>query len=216
MSTKVNNNIKVRLNSQEKKEAYNEIKKACTRHFSSPDNRKGDLKRMREIFNKYFDKENPLLDINEPISVDGGSGGFTPLMTTTWLGYQEETTELLKLGADPQVAPDKNAFPLHIAAANNRVLIVHTLLNNKNSIINLKNTKGQTPLICAAEAGNLEVVKDLITIFNADVTIMDNDKRTAIEHAKDAKKFTVETYLRYFSMEEKLDHKKEDKRVNKI
>ena len=211
MSSKVNKNIfKSSLSTQEKKEAYEEIKKACTRKFITL-SKTPDLKRIRQIFSKYFNPSQPLLDINATIE----DSTFTPLMTTSFLGFNEETEELLKLGAKLESFTETQITALHYAATNNRKNVLHSLLMKFPEYVNSKTNKGQTPLMCSAEAGNFDMVKDLIEKYKANPRHKDNEDKMAADYAAKNKKHTIESYLRYISLNEVLD-KSGDKKITKL
>jgi ankyrin repeat protein len=213
MQPKVNDNIKITLTDTQKKEAYEEIKRACTRKYLTL-GQNSDLKKIKDVFKKYFDPENPLLDINDPL--EKGSD-FNPLITVVWLGLAEETSELLKLNANPGFfLPNSAINAILIAATNGRTLICHKLLKKSPSIAKLKNAKGQTPLMVAAEGGHLDIVKLLLEGYKVNVTEKDNDNRTALDYANKNKHHQVEAFLRYFELEKSLHNKKEEKKINKI
>jgi ankyrin repeat protein len=199
------------MTKQTKNEMFEEIKLACTRKYISSTKRP-DIKRNKDVFMKYFNPKNPKLNINSGID----KSGFTPLMTVVWLGHKEEAQELLKLGAKASFAPNGLSTPIHIAAQNERLPIMDAIVKNNKNIINIQNKDGQTPLMLAAETGNLELVKKMIETYNANPIIADNKNKTALDYAIKNKKHSIESYLKYYILNSQIQNDKKDHKVSKI
>lgn len=73
--------------------------------------------------------------------------------------------------------------PLHVAAINNNKWALKKLTNQFNAHINIKDTKGKTPLIHAAVNGYKKVVQSLVNL-NANQSITDVDDNTALFYAQ--------------------------------
>lgn len=86
--------------------------------------------------------------------------------------------------------PFNGLTPFMYAVYYDRKLLLN-LLVEKGSNVNLKNDDGETPLIMAANLNNYNMVTDLISLYNADMFIPDNDGLFFTDHLD-------ETYLEYF------------------
>ncbi len=91
---------------------------------------------------------------------------------------QQATEVLLKYGADPNLTIEQKShqMAIHLAAANNHVGVVETLLS-KGADVNAKTEKGSTPMSIAAKQGAVEMVKCLLK-HNVDI-----DESRALFHA---------------------------------
>jgi ankyrin repeat protein len=70
---------------------------------------------------------------------------------------------------------------LHGACENNHIELVNTLLYTDN--VNIQANRGHTPLHCACQFGNVDIIKSLLSVF-ANTSITNDEKRTAVEHGK--------------------------------
>ena len=108
-----------------------------------------------------------LLEYNAEIDPRDKSGS-TPLALAAKNGHVEALTLLISRGASLTVTDSTSGrTPLHIAAAAGRKACVEVLIQNKADIEAKDSTK-QTPLLCAADHGQLEVIKCLLS-HNADI-----------------------------------------------
>jgi ankyrin repeat protein len=78
-------------------------------------------------------------------------------------GDTEDVKRILKLGADLSLANSHNSNLLHIAALNEKPLIVQTIINNwtpeeKAILLNAQNHNGATPLHCAVITNQFDIV----------------------------------------------------------
>lgn len=90
--------------------------------------------------------------------------GFSPLGLAAFFGHQELASELLRLGADVH-AVSRNAMqvqPLHSAVAGNHLAIVQALVE-AGADVNAAQQGGFTPLMGAAQNGNAEVTRFLLS-----------------------------------------------------
>jgi formylglycine-generating enzyme required for sulfatase activity/ankyrin repeat protein len=76
-----------------------------------------------------------------------------------------------------------DAAMLFRSAASGSANVVNRLISAENLGINVRDSSGRTPLMIAALAGNQQVVAELI-LLRADVTLRDNDRLTASDHAQ--------------------------------
>lgn len=79
---------------------------------------------------------------------------------------------------------------LHFAASStNNPELVHALLQTPNGIscINYQDSDGSTPLMCAVENNNCNVVEELLKYDNINVTMWNNYGDSALDTAKDEK-----------------------------
>jgi ankyrin repeat protein len=95
-------------------------------------------------------------------------------------GYDAVITELLKFGADPEVAKE-GWVPLHLAAKNGHLASVQTLLAAEGCDVNT-GTWSTKPLHQAACEGHVSVVKELLK-HNADIEAIDTDGCTPLHLA---------------------------------
>lgn len=110
--------------------------------------------------------------------------GTTPLLLALSENY-DLSILLLQCGANP-LATDMNANnAMHKAVLGKGSAILRLLLEHK-SLINAKNTDGKTPLLAAAEVGNLNACEALINA-GADPLVRDNCRKNALHYA-------IETY----------------------
>ena len=111
--------------------------------------------------------------------------GLTPLLFAARQGHPEVVRALLSAGVNPDKAIEvTDSTALHLAAYNGHVEAAKVLLEGKANP-NLKNWNGETPLHKAAEKGHAEVVTILLAAPNIDLTIRNEDGKTARDVAKD-------------------------------
>ncbi len=113
--------------------------------------------------------------------VDGGAnidakaeGGWTPLMVATEKGHAEIAFFLLEKGANPNVVAEmRHSTPLLIASRYKRFNIA-TALIQKGADVNALETDGTSSLLWAAENGDIETARMLIS-SGAKLEIADNN-----------------------------------------
>jgi len=106
-----------------------------------------------------------------------------------WLYYainldkDNSTQKLIEMGADVDARDDKGDTTLHLAVQRNNLYIVNLLLDNKQYLINVKNSHGKTPLHIAVENQKLEMVNLLLDNKGADVNATNKDGDTPLDVA---------------------------------
>ncbi|CAM9713991.1 unnamed protein product [Laminaria digitata] len=92
--------------------------------------------------------------------------GYTPLMVTCSCPYScvEVVRVLLAADADPALAQEDGFVPLHLAAANGRVELVDMLYSRAPATLNLRASKGDTPLFWACHSGHDSMVSKLLSL----------------------------------------------------
>lgn len=111
--------------------------------------------------------------------------GQTPLMWAAKQGHPPVCEALLSAGVNPnKTTKVTKQVALHFAAYNNQVEVIKVLLKWKADP-NAKDWDDNTPLHDAAENGSAEVVTVLLSAPNIDITITNEDGKTAKEVAKD-------------------------------
>ena len=103
----------------------------------------------------------------------------------------------LNLGANPNACNDKNKTPLICASKITKMKIRHIvdLLLQAQTFVNVKDgEKERTPLMWAAEKGNIWLIKILLEA-GADVNLQDKDGNTALIIATISKKKDVACML---------------------
>ncbi len=89
---------------------------------------------------------------------------------------------LLEGGADKDAKGEYGRTPMHMAAFNHRLQVLDLLLQ-KGAYPNMRAEKGKTPLHEAVIHGDLEVARKLLQNKTLDVTMPDDENRTALWHA---------------------------------
>jgi ankyrin repeat protein len=90
------------------------------------------------------------------------SGGVTALIAAATAGYNLTVRELLKNGADPNLASADGETPLMSAAYSGNNLAVEALLE-RGAKINATDKTGQTALLCAAASGSESIARLLLS-----------------------------------------------------
>ncbi|KAI9207399.1 ankyrin repeat-containing domain protein [Polychytrium aggregatum] len=98
--------------------------------------------------------------------------GDTPLTSAVSSSYWDIALYLVENGADVE---HKNALALHEAARSGELKLVSAILERRKDCIDRRDNTASTPLLTAATAGVLEVVK-LLVEAGADTTVRDQDQ----------------------------------------
>jgi ankyrin repeat protein len=144
-----------------------------------------------------------LVEYEADVNARADTGGYrtaeewSVLHEAAYNGTEKIVELLLKFGASIRAETTKGQTALHMAAKNGHAGAVKQLLlalERKNSSLmraatDRKNNKGKTPLHQAAKNGQDEVVQ-LLLRHNVDVSLTDNDGRTALHHAAKCKHWT--------------------------
>ena len=116
-------------------------------------------------------------DVNAP-TLDG----TTPLHAAARDGAARVAHALLAHGAAVDAGINEGWTPLHCTAAYRTGLAVAKVLLDGGSDINAPGCHGETPLHCAVGWGNIDIV-ELLLVRGADVTLLNNDGKTALDEA---------------------------------
>lgn len=120
-----------------------------------------------------------------------GAGGCKPgeeidvLYRAAGDGDTERVVALLDHGVDVNGRTGDDSYALNRAAVYNQVEMVRLLLD-RGANPNVRNSEGDTPLICATKyaGGHAEIVK-LLVEGGTDLAIRDEDGKTALDYAKE-------------------------------
>ena len=123
-----------------------------------------------------------------------GKNGITALASYVWRDNKDAATELIKRGADVNLADDDGDTPLHGAAQTGNVEVMQLLLE-KSANPNARNSVGGTPLMWAAVYNNEEAAK-LLLKAGADPLLQDNDGETAAAWATKNEHQDLAQYLK--------------------
>ncbi len=104
--------------------------------------------------------------------------GNTPLI----YACLKSSRDLVKNGADVNLANQKNRMPLHFAADSGNAQIISMLTEN-GADVNCTDNNGVTPLMVLAQKGKTDAALKLIQHPDIDISIKDNSNRMAIDYA---------------------------------
>ncbi|EMR66414.1 putative ankyrin repeat protein [Eutypa lata UCREL1] len=95
-------------------------------------------------------------------------GGWTPLHNASQSGNANIVAILLQTRADANAQLTNGMTPLHWAASNGFKYIVSLLLSKPETDLSIKDSFDRTPMLCAAQEGNTEIVELLSPARAAD------------------------------------------------
>ena len=99
-----------------------------------------------------------LIKAGAPINFASRNGlKAAPLQSATAAGYEKIVQMLLEFGADPNVREQGGYTPLHAAAQNRDVVMIHTLIYG-GADLTLVGKDGKTPLDIAVATGDQETI----------------------------------------------------------
>lgn len=130
-----------KLSESELKFAQELVSKALINH------NKEDISESLNILKKYYDKSNPILDINGFIP---NCGSWTPLAVAAYFNNYRAINSLIALGAEVNFAHDEMSYPLQLAAAKGYEVSVMYLIK-AGADINLRDKSGKSALMRVAE-----------------------------------------------------------------
>lgn len=167
-------NNQTQVDPQEKEAIDEETLKAMMKYGLHQAAKVGDLVAVQA----FIDAGAPLEEYDEFL-------GQTPLHFASKQGHPKVAEALLKAGVNPDKPSTitKNTA-LHLAAYNNQVEVVKILLKWKANP-NAQDDDGNTSLHEAASRGHGDVVTVLLAAENIDITITNEDSKTARDVAKD-------------------------------
>ncbi len=195
----------------------NEVLNACARKIVNQNN-EVDKKMGISIFKKYFNPQDPIIDINKPIP---GQGTWPPLAMATFLNKVDEVKSLLQLGANPAVEVDGNLNMLHIAATEGNATLcfyfLEKMYTQNISFINTQCKNGETALMKACQGGHFEAVKTLMK-FKPNIMIQDNSKKSCLDHAIENDHYNIVKFINYCHLQDTVGANKENykKKASKI
>lgn len=169
------------------------------------ENGKVDTTESLNILKKFYNKGNPILDINGNLP---NFGVWTPLTVASYSNNYKGVNFLLENGADPNLAYDNMSYPLHTAAGRGNELCVIELLKG-GAEINKLDAIGKTALMRACERKDLK--RTLVELFfnknickdELDLNILLNNK-SYLDIAKDTGSPEIAKLLSYLSLKNKL------------
>lgn len=96
-------------------------------------------------------------------------GGHNLLFLSTLQDMRDTALFLLSIGANPNLANEKGAYPIHLAVKNGDLELVE-ILYQKGASLDVALSNGITPLIIALNTKNLRIAEFLV-LNNADVNL---------------------------------------------
>ncbi len=89
---------------------------------------------------------------------------------------------------------DQNGYaPLHVASISNNIVCMRLLIKSKANP-NIKNRRGDTSLLCAAQKHKMIAVRELVWSL-CDLEIPNNEGKTAAKKAKEKRPRDIREYL---------------------
>lgn len=205
---KVNEKFENKLSKKDREELTNKVSEICVGSGGYTSN----IKEAKKILNCIFNKENPLLDINLPITKMGNTS-YTPLLLATWFDKRDIINELIDLGAKI----DNESFNLlHVALSKADIKVIDKFLTLNPNLINITSETGVNALMIASETGKKEVVKLLIEKYQVNIHLKDNDGKTCLDHARERNQKDVEAFLMYYYLNSQLNNKETKSKVAKL
>jgi ankyrin repeat protein len=203
------------LNDSELKFSYESISKALTNQIL--DNGKPDISESLNILKKFYNKDNPILDINKTLPM---FGTWTPLAVASYSNNYRVLQFLIENGADVNLSYDNLSYPLHFAAAKGNETCIMYLLK-AGADVNKKDAKGRTALLRACE--RVDMKKTTIELFfNKNICSQDIDINILVENqgcldiAKEKGSPEIAKYLSYIILSKNLGPKGMHKKRIKI
>lgn len=194
---------------------YESISKALTNQIIN--NGRPDISESLNILKKFYNKGNPILDINGNLPL---FGVWTPLAVTAYCNNYRALQYLIENGADIHLAYDNMTYPLHLAAARgNEVCIIELL--KAGADINKVDSMGKTALMRACERTDLKrstvelFFNTNITKHELDLNIM-LDNKTCLDIAQESGSTEIAKLLSYLALKKKLTPKGSQERRVKI
>ncbi|XP_046582590.1 putative ankyrin repeat protein RF_0381 [Haliotis rubra] len=124
----------------------------------------------------YILKQN-IVDINTK-----GEDGKTQVLVAAYLGNGEVFDILVKKGANLSVVTNNRDNILHLAIRGGNIKIVKYILTQDVVVIDSKGFEDMTPVLLAADVGNIEVF-DILVNKGADLSVVDKDGESILHLA---------------------------------
>lgn len=191
------------LSDSELKFSYDAIAKALTNQIL--DNGKPDIFESLNILKKFYDKGNPILDINGMLPM---FGTWTPLTVAAYSNNYRALKFLIDNGADVDLSYDNITYPLHMAAGKGHEVCIMYLLK-AGADMNKKDAKGKTALLRACE--RIDLKKTTVELFfNKNISTQELDFNVLVENkscldiALEKGSPEIAKFLSYLSLKQKL------------
>ena len=123
-----------------------------------------------------------------------GGGGTTPLIVATKGQQVEVLAILLEHGGDPALNDEASGRNIMCYAAAEGLTSVVKCLIDHGVDLNMRDSRGMTPLMLAVINGHGETLRLLLAAC-ANINLMDTENRTALDHATDAGQHRRDMYL---------------------
>jgi len=176
-------------------------------------NNKEDISESLSILKKYYDKSNPILDINGFIP---SCGSWTPLAVAAYFNNYRALNTLIALGAEINFAHDEMSYPLNLAAGKGHEVCVMYLVK-AGADINLRDKLGKSALMRVAERSDTK--KTMLDFFlNENINKQKLDMsiwQESLDIAKD-KSPEISKSLSYWKLQKTLVPKGTTERRSKI
>lgn len=176
-------------------------------------NNNDDKSESLNILKKYYDKSNPILDVNGTVPA---CGSWTPLAVAAYFDNYRAINLLLANGADVNLAHDSISYPLHWAAAKgNEVSTMYLIKAGAN--INLRDKNGKSALMRVAERSDVKrTMLDYFLNENFSKQVIDMDIwQESLEIARE-KSPEIAKALSYLKLQKTLIPKGTSERRTKI
>ena len=134
--------------------------------------------------------------------------GDTPLIIASQRGYMKMIALLVKAGANPNIANYEGITPLIELVIRSNEKSVEYLIKKSNADINQADIYGNSPLMYAVTNNDIDMTK-LLLMYNADISIYNEDGMTATEIAN-TNEFTEISDLLYSYSIGEVDFSKND------
>ena len=138
-----------------------------------------------------------LLDANANVNATSNSknGNTTPLLVACTRGHSKIMRMLLEKGADRKSKYMSFGRAMHCACLNGHIAAVRTLLDHGAGLCQARDDVVNTTLHFASFFGHLEIVRELIEQYGADMCVSDLNGRTPMDDALEGNHSEVAEYL---------------------
>ncbi len=134
----------------------NKVAHACMKRLVG----RGYDKEIEAAYRRLRLVEKPFFADNDPKDILA-KAGWSPLHVAVWRGQHERLKELIKEGAQINVAGKDGQTPLHVAVASGNIKAIPVLLAARADL-QTKDAQGLTPVAAASRAGETKMVRLLV------------------------------------------------------